>query len=376
MSWRVENRGAPRRVVVTKELPGRRWREILAAAGCEIAVSESRRVLGLEEIREAIGGRCDGAIGQLTEPWGAELFEALAKAGGRVYSNYAVGYDNVRVEDATRRGIAAGNTPGVLTETTAEMAVALVFAAARRISEAERFLRAGRFEGWLPDLFLGKRLWGGTLGIAGAGRIGAATARMLAPAHSMDLLYWDIVANPALEEFFAAISPALEKGGGRPLSCRRVADLDELLAKSDAVSLHVSLGDGTRHLIDARRLALMKKDALLINTSRGPVIDEAALVAHLRSHPDFRAGLDVFEREPALEPGLAELENAVIVPHIASATVWTREGMATLAAANVAAVLQGRPVARELRVEEFLEGELPRKAPSIVNAKELGLELA
>ncbi|MGH9362743.1 MAG: NAD(P)-dependent oxidoreductase, partial [Thermoanaerobaculia bacterium] len=182
--WTVHRPGGRFRVVVTKVLPGSRWLEALAAVGCETAVSSSREPLAVEAIREAIGGRCDGAIGQLTEPWGAELFEALVRAGGRAYSNYAVGYDNVRVEEATRRGIAVGNTPGVLTETTAEMAVALLFAAARRICEADAFLRRGEFRGWLPDLFLGKRLWGGVLGIIGAGRIGAAFASMVAPGHA------------------------------------------------------------------------------------------------------------------------------------------------------------------------------------------------
>ncbi|MCH2584861.1 MAG: hypothetical protein MK138_08845, partial [Planctomycetes bacterium] len=181
MSWRIENEGGALRVVVTKDLPGERWVEVLTAAGCELVISTSRDILSVDEIREALGERCDGAIGQLTEPWGAELFEALKEAGGRAYSNYAVGYDNVDLAEATSRGIAVGNTPGVLTETTAEMAVALTFAAARRSGEAEVFLRAGKYHGWLPDLFLGKRLWGGTLGIVGAGRIGSAYAKMLAP---------------------------------------------------------------------------------------------------------------------------------------------------------------------------------------------------
>jgi hydroxypyruvate reductase 1 len=376
--WRLEYPGGRFRVVVTKDLPGARWREILKAAGCEVLVAESRDILPPGEIRAAIeaGGRTDGAIGQLTEPWGADLFEALARAGGRVYSNYAVGYDNVKVDEATRRGIAVGNTPGVLTETTAEMAVALTFAAARRVVEADAFLRAGRFQGWLPDLFLGKRLHGGTLGIAGAGRIGSAYAKILAPAHAMDLIYFDEVENQALEAYFRDVSPIVARDSGRAIACHRAEDLEELLRRSDVVSLHVALNDRTRHMIGRESLRLMKPDAVLVNTSRGPVIDEAALVEHLKAHPDFRAGLDVFEREPALAPGLADLPNAVVVPHIASATVWTRAGMAALAASNVAGVLQGFPAARTLRVEEHISGPIPRRAPSIVNAKELGLEVA
>ncbi len=373
MGWNIENRGNSLRVVVTKDLPGSRWREILKAAGCEVHVSDSREVLTLDEIRRAIGSRCDGAIGQLTEPWGAELFDALKQAGGRAYSNYAVGYDNVKVPEATKRGIAVGNTPGVLTETTAEMAIALTFAAARRVPEAENHLRAGKFHGWLPDLFLGKRLRGATLGIVGAGRIGAAYAKMLAPGHEMNVMYHDERRNRELEDYFKRICPAIAADCGRSIACYRSESLEDLLEHADVVSLHVPLTEGTRHLMSRERLRLMKPDAILVNTSRGPVIDEAALVEHLKANPDFRAGLDVFEKEPQLAPGLAGLPNAVIVPHIASATVWTRSGMATLAASNVAGVLKGYPVTRSLRVEEFLEGDLPRKAASIVNARELGL---
>jgi hydroxypyruvate reductase 1 len=363
------------RVVVTKELPGSRWLAILEDAGCQVEVSDSRLPLGVEEIRSAIGGRCDGAIGQLTEPWRAELFGALAAAGGRAYSNYAVGFDNVAVPEATGRGIAAGNTPGVLTETTAEMAAALLFAAARRVPEADRFTRSGEFRGWLPDLFLGKRLHGGVLGLIGAGRIGAAFGRMAATGLHMDLLYHDLRRNEALEERIAAVGRLQAAAGERPVACRRAAALEEVLEAADVVSLHVLLDASTRHMIDAARLKRMKPDAILVNTSRGPVIDEAALVEHLRRNPEFRVGLDVFEHEPALAPGLADLENAVIVPHIASATRWTREGMAALAAANVAGVLRGYPVARELRVEEFIEGPIPRRTPSILNARELGLPI-
>ncbi len=373
MDWTVHGGGGEFRVVVTKNLPGRRWLDVLLAAGCEVAVCASRDVLSVDEIRAAIGGRCHGAIGQLTEPWGAELFDALARAGGRAYSNYAVGYDNVAVAEATRRRVAVGNTPGVLTETTAEMAVALLFAAARRVPEADRFFRSGQFHGWLPDLFIGKRLWGGVLGVIGAGRIGAAFAKMVAPAHAMDLLYYDVRPSPELEDYFAKLSAFRMAAGERPLACRRAASPEEVLAGSDVVSLHVLLDAATRHLINTERLKLMKPDAILINTARGPVIDEAALVEHLRRNPEFRVGLDVFEREPDAAPGLVDLPNAVIVPHIASATRWTREGMATLAASNVAGILRGYPVAREFLVDEFLAGPMPKRTPSIVNARDLAL---
>jgi len=373
MDWDVLNATGKYRVIVTKSLPGSRWLKILEDADCRVEVCRSESVLMADAIGTAIGTRCDGAIGQLTEEWGEVLFAALKTAGGRIYSNYAVGFNNVDVPAATRYGIPVGNTPGVLTETTAEMALALTFAAARRVGEAERFLRAGRFRGWLPDLFLGERLWRKTVGIIGAGRIGEAYARMMAEGLKMHILYYDLNPNPGLETYIRDYSRFLESQGEAPLTCRRAHPLEDLLRESDCVSLHTVLDSSTRHLIDSDRLALMKANAVLINTSRGPVIDEAALVAHCRKHPNFRAALDVFENEPALAPGLSQLENVVIVPHIASATGWTREGMAILAAANVAAVLRGDPVWTETDITPFLEEDPPRAAPSIVNAKAVGL---
>lgn len=371
--WQVYNPEGKYRIVVTKPLPGRRWIDILIKADCRVEVSPGRSVLDTDAIATAVGNRCDGAIGQLTETWGDLLFDGLKAAGGTVYSNYAVGYNNVDLDAATRAGIPVGNTPGVLTETTAEMTVALTVAAARRLGEAERYLRAGRYRGWLPDLFLGTLLHGKTLGIIGAGRIGSAYARMMAQAHGMQVIYHSRSANPGLESYVADVSHFRVSHGQSPVNCHRADSLDALLEASDCVSIHTILDDSTRHLLDARRLARMKADAILINTSRGPVVDEAALVDHCRRHPDFRAGLDVFEHEPAMAPGLAELDNVVIVPHIGSATRWTREGMATLAACNVAGILCGYPLWQQTDILPFLEDQPPRAVPSIVNARELGI---
>ncbi|MCP4747786.1 MAG: D-glycerate dehydrogenase [Desulfobacteraceae bacterium] len=365
--WRIENSAGKKRVIVTKELPGRRWIEILARADCRVEISTSTDMLTTAQIKAAIGNRCDGAIGQLTESWGKELFGALNAAGANAYSNYAVGFNNVDLDAAAEYGIQVGNTPGVLTETTAEMAVALTFAAARRTGEAERYLRAGRFTGWLPSLFLGKQLKGKTVGLIGAGRIGSTYGRMMAEGVKTNLLYYSLHTNQELENYIKDYSTFLVTHGQDPLTCRRVKNIETLLQASDCVSIHTVLDDSTHHLINAQRLALMKPDALLINTSRGPVIDEAALVDHCRTHPDFRAGLDVFEQEPKMASGLDQLDNVVIVPHIASATGWTRQGMAILAAANVAGLLLGYPLWGKTDITPFLEGDnIPKAIPGLV----------
>jgi len=373
--WRIVNPTGLKRVIVTKELPGKRWLNILTSAGCRVEIFSSVEVLSVEDIRKAIGLNCDGAIGQLTESWGNELFSALKSAGGKAYSNYAVGFNNIDLASATSRGIPVGNTPGVLTETTAEMAVALTFAAARRIGESERYLRAGKYKGWLPNLFLGELLWRRTVGIIGAGRIGAAYARMMMEGHRMNILYYDPNPNTLLEKYALDYSNFLTDHNEQHVTCRQMETVEELLRLADVVSIHTVLSESTQHLINAGRLAVMKKNAVLINTSRGPVIDEAALVEHCRQNPDFKAGLDVFEEEPALKPGLKDLENVVIVPHIASATGWTRQGMAILAASNVAAVLMGYPVWNRPDITPFLGSDPPKASPSILNSGELGLHV-
>src|SRR5207249_2203777 len=244
----------------------------------------------------------------------------------RMIATMGTGYDNIDVGAAKERGIPVTFAPGILDETTADGAFALLLATARRLGEAERFLRAGKYHGWTPFMFTGQDVHGATLGIVGMGRIGLAVARR-ARGFAMPLLYHDARRNPGAEQ---------------ELGATYVENLDELLARSDFVSLHVPLLADTRHLMNAERLRKMKRTAILINTSRGPVVDEKALADALKEGVIAGAGLDVYEREPAVEPSLLGLENAVLLPHIASASVRTRTRMAVRAAENIVAFIEGR----------------------------------
>lgn len=251
-------------------------------------------------------------------------FLAAAGPGLRIVANYAVGFDNIDLAACRRRGVRASNTPGVLTEATADIAWSLILSAARRVVEGDRIVRTGQWQGWRPTELLGLELSGATLGIIGAGRIGCATARR-SSGFKMRVVYSHPRDVPELDG---------------PLAARRV-ELDELLQASDIVSLHVPFRPENRHMLDARRLALLRDGALLINTARGSLIDEAALVRELATGR-IRAGLDVYEFEPRLSPGLTELPNVVLLPHLGSATHATRRAMARLAAENIIAVLSGR----------------------------------
>lgn len=306
-------------VYVTRLLPPDSMR--LLDAACEVVeVNPHDRVLTRPELLDAVHGR-DGLLCLLTDTIDEEVLDAAAGIKG--IANYAVGYNNIDVAAATRRGIPVSNTPGVLTETTADMAWVLMFAVARRVVEGDRFVRAGKFDGWGPMLLLGSDVHGKTLGIVGAGRIGTAVAARAA-GFSMRVVYTDEVRSEALEA----------------LGARRLA-LDDVLREADFISLHVPLMPETHHLIGERELNLMKPTAYLINTSRGPVVDEMALVKALQDKRIAGAGLDVFEQEPALAPGLVDLDNVVIVPHIASATVETRTKMGNIAVTNLLAMLRG-----------------------------------
>ena len=319
-------------VLITREIP----REAIALleAGCEtVEVYRGDEVLTKEELLEKVKGR-DGILCCLTEKIDSDVLDAAS--GVRGIANMAVGYDNIDVEAATERAIPVSNTPGVLTDATADLAWALLCAVARRIVEADEFTRSGKFTAWGPMMFLGGDIAGKTLGVVGAGRIGTAMA-LRSKGFGMKVLYSDKASNPTLEKELAA---------------RRLG-LEELLRESDFVSLHVNLTQETHHLIGDRELRLMKPTAYVINTSRGAVVEESALVEALREGRIAGAGLDVYEDEPELHEGLAGLKNAVLLPHIGSATIGVRTKMAVMAARNLLAMLKGEEAANCVNPEAY-----------------------
>jgi glyoxylate reductase len=284
---------------------------------------DTHDVLAADALRRKLQ-HADGVVCQLTDALSADVLATAPKL--RVISQVAVGHDNIDVAAATARGIVVTNTPDVLTESTADLTFALLLAVARRVTEAERFLRAGRWRRWDVDLLAGIDVHGRTLGIVGMGRIGRAVARR-ASGFAMRVLY----SGPH----------PLDAAAAATLRARHVP-LSMLLQQSDFVSVHVPYRADTHHLIGVDQLAVMKRGAFLINTSRGPVVDESALCAALEERMLGGAGLDVFEREPTVTEGLLRLDNVVLLPHIGSATVATRTRMCTLAAENCAAVLRGQ----------------------------------
>lgn len=266
----------------------------------------------------------EGIIGMVNVPITDEIMAAAPRL--RCIANFAVGFNNVELGAASKRGILVTNTPGVLTDATADLAFALLLAVARRVAESDRFLRAGKFKGWKADLLLGSDVFGRTLGVIGFGRIGQAMARR-ARGFSMTVLYADA------RRVDASIEQELQA---------QLVPLDDLLRRSDFVSIHADLNAQTRHLIGERELKLMGPDHYLINAARGPIVDEKALVRALKEGWIKGAGLDVYENEPRLEVGLEDCENAVLLPHLGSATVTARNAMATTAARNLIEALEGR----------------------------------
>ncbi len=307
------------KIFVTRKIP-EVGLSLLTAAGHEVDISEKDGVLSKEELLTALSKKpYDAVLSLLTDQIDKEVFTAAPNV--KIVANYAVGFNNINIEGAKLSEVVVTNTPDVLTDTVAEYAVSLILSVAKRIPEADRFTRAGKYEAWAPELLLGSDLKGKTLGILGAGRIGTGVAERLVKGFNMRVVYYDIKPREHIEAFGAEYRDTVEA----------------VLQEADIVSVHVPLLDSTHHLINTERLSMMKPSAYLINTSRGPVIDEAALVEALRNKTIKGAGLDVYENEPALAPGLNELDNVVVTPHIASASEETRNKMSEMAAQNIIA---------------------------------------
>lgn len=315
-------RGMAKRVLVTHQLPGERIHEL--AQHCEINVWMGPGLLSAQGLREELAG-CQGLVCLLTDRVDRELLESMPEL--EFVSSMSVGVDHIDVDALTARGIPLGNTPGVLVDTTADAAFALLLAAARRLGEADRFVRHGNWSlenAWSPDFFTGKDVTGATLGIIGLGAIGQAVARRAA-GFDMKVLAWNRTPREA---------PGVES-----------VSLEELLLRSDFISVHVALTPDTSNLLDAQRIAMMKPGVVLVNTARGGIVDERALSEALSRGQVYAAGIDVFEQEPVpLDNPLLEHSNVMVAPHIGSATTLTRARMADIAADNAIAALRGQPM--------------------------------
>lgn len=309
------------KVFLTRELPPESMRLLSEAA--DLTYNQEDRTLTKQEVIDGVQN-ADGLICLLNDNIDQEIITSGPNL--RVVANFAVGYNNIDVEAATLRGLPVTNTPGVLTDSTADMAWALLMDAARRVSEGDRMVRTGQWAGWGPLQLLGADITGSTLGIIGFGRIGQAVAKR-ARGFEMRICYWNRTRLSKEQEAAFGVE---------------YLPMNELLSESDFVSVHVALNESTRHLIGAKEFEVMKPSACLINTARGPVVDEGALVTALKQGDIASAGLDVYEQEPLLEPGLYDLENVVLAPHLGSATIGTRTKMGNMAVENCLMACSGQ----------------------------------
>ncbi len=315
-----------KKIFVTRKIPDIGIKA-LQDKGFSVDVYPEDQVIPRDALIQSLKqGSYDAVLCLLTDKIDAEVFDAAPTV--RVYVNYATGFDNIDLVEAQKRGIAVANAPSdIASEAVAEHAIAMMLGLAARITEADRFVRRGGYHGWEPMLFVGEDLMGKALGLVGAGRIGGRVAHY-AKGLGMSVYYTDMSKNERIE-----------KDSGATFC----ATVDELLPQADAISLHVPLLDSTHHLINEARLKLMKPTAFLVNTSRGPVVDEIALEKALRARTIAGAALDVFEFEPTITPGLLTLDNTILTPHIASASAEARDDMAEIAAANIVDFFEGRP---------------------------------
>lgn len=324
-------------IFITRQIP-EAGLQILRKNFKNVIVNTKDRNLTHDELVKNVRG-VDALLCLLNDKIDAEVIKNMDKC--KVISNYAVGFNNIDIVEATKRGIVVTNTPGVLTDATADLTWALILAVTRRIIEADKFVRKKKFKGWAPMLLLGTELAGKTLGIIGAGRIGTAVG-LRAKGFKMKVLYFNTNRNETLEEEVGA----------------KKVSLDTLLKNSDIITIHVPLTPKTRHLIGEREIKLMKKTAYLINTSRGEVVDEKALIKALKNKRIAGAGLDVFEQEPFVPDELLKLENVVLTPHIGSATFEARTKMAIVAAENIVKVLTGKIPANVVNAEVLKSSKL------------------
>jgi len=316
-------------VVVSRPIPDQGLK-MFKKKGYRLKISPYKRPLSKKELLKHVKG-ADAIVSVLSDT----IDKSVVKAAGpqlKIIQNYAVGYNNIKVSEVRKLGVKVGNTPGVLSNAVADMVFALMLTVSRRILEGDEMVRKGKFKGWGPMMLLGRGLHAKTIGIVGLGRIGSEVARR-AIGFGMDILYFDAFGKNIKAEKELGIT---------------YASLSTLLKKSDFISLNVPLLPSTRHLIDKKAIALMKKSAILINTARGPVIDEKALYRALKKGDILGAGLDVFEEEPKVTPGLTKLRNVVVTPHMASATWRTRCAMSALAAENIIAALTNKKMPAEV----------------------------
>lgn len=315
-----------KKIFITRLIPDRGI-NLLINKGYEVVISPKDGVLTKDELMAALRDKnFDAMLCLLTDKIDKDVFEAAGPAC-KIFANYAVGFDNIDLKTAGEKGIMVTNTPDVLTETVAEHTFALMLAIAHRIAEADKFMRAGKYVGWAPMLLLGNDLAHKTLGIVGLGRIGSRVVQHAVKGFEMKVIYYDPKRNEDFEKEFEA---------------SYVPNLDDLLKQADFVSIHVPLLPQTRHLFDSNKFKLMKKSAYLVNTSRGPIVDEKALADALKQGIIRGAAIDVFENEPQMEPALKDLDNIIVTPHIASATEETRQKMGEVAATNIIEALEGR----------------------------------
>jgi len=308
------------KIYITRKIPDSGINK-LKEKGYEVDINPEDKVLSKEELISALKTKpYDAVLCLLTDKIDTEILEAAPQA--KIFANYAVGYNNVDVKTAKEKNILISNTPGVLTETVAEHTFALMLAISHRIAEADKFTKDGKYQGWSPTLLLGTDLSRKTLGIIGLGRIGARVAYHAKNGFDMDVIYYDVNKNEDVD-------------------IKYKENMEDVLREADFVSIHVPLLDSTHHLISAEKLKMMRNSAYLINTSRGPIIDEKALVKALENKDIKGAALDVFEEEPKLAEGLADLDNVILTPHIASATEETRSKMSEMTAENIIATLEG-----------------------------------